>query len=76
MALSCNDCHNGGTRLNFDALGYAPNATYRGRTLCMACHEDESGEWAPSEMFAKVHAKHVDDKRLDCSSCHGFSASH
>ena len=72
QALSCNDCHNGGTRLDFAALGYTPNETYNGKRLCASCHEDESDEW-PEEYFNKVHAKHVTDKKLDCSMCHTFS---
>jgi hypothetical protein len=73
QALSCNDCHSGGQRLDFSQLGYDPLATRNGRPLCAACHEDESGEWSASELFTQVHHKHVDDKHLDCSNCHGFS---
>lgn len=72
-ALSCNDCHAGGTRLDFSALGYDRRSTYNGRPVCASCHEDKSDEWSGNELFTKIHRKHVDDKRLDCSSCHGFS---
>ena len=58
-------------RLDFAALGYTPKATYNGKPLCASCHEDESNEW-PEEYFKKVHAKHVTDKKLDCSKCHIF----
>jgi hypothetical protein len=71
QALSCNDCHNGGNRLDFAALGYTPKATYNSKPLCASCHEDESNEW-PEEYFKKVHAKHVTDKKLDCGECHTF----
>jgi len=71
-ALNCNSCHNGGSRLEFAALGYTPKETYNGKALCMACHEDESDEWSQSELFTKVHDKHVDDKGYDCSRCHTF----
>lgn len=74
QALSCNDCHNGGTRLDFAALGYTPKAKYNGKSLCASCHEDETDEW-PEEFFKKVHAKHVKDKKLDCSKCHNFSSA-
>ena len=72
-ALSCNSCHNGGTRMDFDALGYAPNASYNNKPLCASCHGDKSREWKGLELFTRVHAKHVTDKKLDCSVCHTFS---
>jgi hypothetical protein len=72
QALSCNDCHNGGDRLDFAALGYTPKATYKSKPLCASCHEDEFNEW-PEEYFKKVHAEHVTDKKLDCSKCHTFA---
>ncbi len=74
-ALTCNHCHNGGTRLDFNALGYTPKTTRAGKPLCMSCHKDESGEWAKAELFTKVHAKHVTDKRINCSECHNFSTA-
>ncbi len=73
QALQCNACHNGGTRLDFDALGYTPKTTRNGRPLCASCHQDESGEWNASELFSKVHEKHVTDKKLDCIECHIFT---
>lgn len=72
-ALSCNSCHNGGTRMDFAKLGYTPNATRNGRPLCASCHGDKSGKWPESEYFTKVHQKHVTDKRYDCGACHTFS---
>ena len=74
QALSCNDCHNGGIRLDFAALGYTPNDAYNGKPLCASCHKDETNEW-PEEYFKKVHAKHVTDKKIDCSKCHIFTAA-
>jgi len=71
-ALNCSSCHNGGTRLDFAALGYTPKETRNGKRLCASCHEDESNEW-PEEYFKKVHAKHVTDKKLDCNKCHIFA---
>ena len=73
QALSCNDCHNGGTRLDFVALGYTPKAKYNGKALCTSCHEDEADEWSPSEFFADVHDQHVDDEGFDCGKCHTFT---
>lgn len=73
-ALSCNDCH-GGNRMDFDSLGYRPDSTRNGSPLCASCHEDESDEWTGEEYFRKIHRKHVDDKDLDCSSCHNFTAA-
>ena len=72
-ALNCSSCHNGGTRLDFAALGYTPKETRNGKRLCVSCHGDESDEWSRSEFFNKVHEKHVDDKRYDCSNCHTFA---
>ena len=72
-ALSCTQCHGNGGRMDFNALGYSPKQTYNGRPLCASCHEDESDEWDSSERFTKIHKKHVDDKKYDCSACHIFS---
>ena len=71
-ALNCNSCHNGGTRLDFAALGYTPNETRIGKNLCASCHKDESDEWSQSELFARVHDKHVADKGYKCNQCHTF----
>ncbi len=73
QALQCSACHNGGTRMDFDALGYTPKTTRNGRPLCASCHEDESGEWNANELFNKVHEKHVKDKRINCIECHIFT---
>ncbi|MCG6879542.1 MAG: hypothetical protein LJE96_10425 [Deltaproteobacteria bacterium] len=72
-ALSCTECHGNGGRMDFNALGYKPKQTYNGKPLCASCHEDESDEWNGSERFTKIHQKHVDDKKYDCSACHIFS---
>jgi len=72
-ALSCDDCHSDGGRIDFPALGYSPKQTYNGRALCAGCHGDKSDEWDGNELFKKVHEKHVEDKNYDCSSCHTFS---
>jgi hypothetical protein len=72
-AVSCTQCHNNGGRMDFNALGYTPKQTRNGRPLCASCHEDKSDEWNSSERFTKIHRKHVDDKRYDCSACHNFS---
>ncbi|MGA1864241.1 MAG: hypothetical protein ACMUHX_04190 [bacterium] len=74
-ALSCEDCHSGGTRLDFDALGYTPRTEYNKKPLCASCHEDKSSEWPSSEFFFKVHEKHVKDKHIDCVRCHFFSTA-
>ena len=71
-ALDCNSCHNGGTRLDFAALGYTPKETRNGKNLCASCHQDESGEWSQSELFNRVHAKHVDAENYNCNQCHTF----
>ncbi|MEW6669336.1 MAG: hypothetical protein AB1512_29340 [Thermodesulfobacteriota bacterium] len=75
QALSCTNCHTKPGRLDFAALGYTPVQARNGRPLCASCHKDKTNEWSGTERFSKVHAKHVEDKKLDCSSCHGFSAA-
>jgi hypothetical protein len=75
QALDCNSCHNGGNRLDFTALGYAPNSSRNGLPLCTSCHGDKSNKWSQGEFFDKVHSKHVSDKKYDCSACHAFSAA-
>jgi hypothetical protein len=72
-ALSCTECHTDGGRVDFNALGYSPKQTYNGKALCASCHKDESNEWKADERFEKIHKKHVDDKKYDCSKCHIFS---
>lgn len=73
-ALTCNDCHYGGTRLDFKALGYTLNTTYNGKPLCASCHSDKSGSWtAGKQMFDNVHSFHVTSKGYNCNVCHPFS---
>jgi len=67
-ALTCATCHDG-TRMDFNALGYAPLASRNGRPLCSSCHE------AKTASFYKLHEKHVRDKGFDCSTCHTFNAA-
>ena len=74
-ALSCMECHGNSDRMDFKTLGYTVNEMHSGKPLCASCHKDESGEWSSAELFSKVHAKHVDDKKLDCSQCHPFTAA-
>ncbi len=66
-ALQCNNCHNGGGQVDFDALGY----TLKGpeSAVCTQCHEQEDDNLS----FTKLHSKHVTDKRYDCQWCHTFS---
>ena len=73
-ALSCTSCHNGGTRIDFAALGYSKKTTRNNKPLCASCHEDKSREWSASQLFTRVHSKHVEDRHLDCTSCHDFTA--
>ncbi len=71
-ALGCAECHFGGTRIDFDKLGYRVKDN---PDLCATCHADYSDEWSAEELFIAVHDKHVDDKGLDCSVCHNFPAA-
>lgn len=67
QALQCSTCHDE-NRLDWAALGYTPLATRNGKALCLSCHGNKG-----SPTFAKLHDKHVRDKRLDCSNCHAFT---
>jgi hypothetical protein len=77
-ALKCASCHTeqGGTRLDFAALGYTPKNTNLA-TCSSGCHGSKSGdasEWkAQKVFFTKLHKKHVTDKKYDCAKCHSFS---
>jgi hypothetical protein len=66
-ALTCDSCHNGGTRIDFAALGYTPNATRNGKALCSSCHGSESAG------FSSIHSRHVTNYKYDCKECHAFS---
>jgi len=67
-ALGCNDCHGRSARVNLVAdLGYGLKGDQA--TICVQCH----GQKSDGMSFAKLHDKHVKDKRYDCSWCHGFS---
>ena len=74
-ALGCNDCHNGGTRVDFTALGYRPRPERDpniAANCASGCHGNESDEWSASTFFTQVHARHVDRQGFTCSRCHGF----
>lgn len=65
-ALGCDSCHNGGPQMDLKTLGY----TLKGSSseVCTQCHGQES-----TPAFYKLHDKHVDSERKDCSWCHAFS---
>jgi hypothetical protein len=72
-ALRCGDCHSvrgfdgGPARMNLRAdLGYGLKGS--SAQVCSQCHRA-----FPSKGFKETHAKHVADKRIDCSMCHNFS---
>ncbi len=65
-ALQCAECHNGGSRIDFDALGYTPKVTVNGVPLCSSCHGSESAS------FDRTHSIHVDKEGFECSRCHNF----
>ena len=39
------------------------------KLVCTQCHENKEEGFS----FAKMHEKHIKDKKKDCSSCHNFS---
>lgn len=74
-ALGCNDCHNGGTRVNFNDLGYRPRAERDpsiADNCASGCHDNESDEWSASTFFTQVHARHVNRLGFACNLCHSF----
>lgn len=72
-ALTCNDCHYQGTRMDFDLLGYTPKTEVDGKPLCTSCHGAKNAGKNRGNDFYKVHNIHVTAKSLDCSACHNFS---
>lgn len=77
-APSCSECHDGSGKTP-DGTGMVPFGTlgyqvFPASEMCSLCHGSESMNWDD------MHAKHVEDKGLDCVSCHttpptGLSAS-
>jgi Cytochrome c bacterial/Cytochrome c554 and c-prime len=70
QALSCDDCHNSTSRMDLvNTLGYALKGSRA--VVCTQCHGSEDGEDGPEYLW--VHEEHVEERRYDCSWCHGFS---
>jgi len=69
-ALHCADCHVSTGRLDFKALGYALNATNKGKPLCASCHDAKD----PKD-FYETHNKHVDEEGISCTTCHTFKTA-
>ena len=72
-ALRCSECHGeagfsgGPARMDLQRdLGYELKGPPS--VVCAQCHQARS-----SKGFRDNHAKHVADKRIDCSMCHAFS---
>jgi hypothetical protein len=67
MALQCSSCHGSDARMDLDGeLGYELKGD--ASQVCSQCHGYKN-----SKGFYENHAKHVKDKRRDCSWCHNFS---
>jgi hypothetical protein len=66
-ALNCDECHDGTDRMDFASLGYTPNSTREGKSLCISCHEQEE-----QKGFYSLHEIHVEEEDLVCSECHSF----
>jgi len=67
-APNCAECHDGSGQtpdnskmLPFTALGYHQ---FPSNNMCSLCHGSESMNWQD------MHTKHVEDKGIDCASCH------
>ena len=76
-ALRCGDCHSeseakgsgstGTLRMNLVAdLGYELKGPRE--QVCTQCHEKKE-----TKGFMVIHNKHVNDKNIDCSTCHNFT---
>ncbi|MHB1350428.1 MAG: hypothetical protein ACYCYR_11200 [Desulfobulbaceae bacterium] len=66
-ALTCVSCHDDPGRMDLQGeLGYGLKGS--SGTVCTQCHGQKSGS-----DFVKIHDKHVQSKRYDCSWCHAFS---
>ena len=66
-ALQCSNCHENTSRMDLQGeLGYQLKGA-RG-VVCLQCHKDEG-----NKSFTKIHEKHVNSKKYDCSWCHEFS---
>jgi hypothetical protein len=70
-ALQCADCHVSTGRLDFKALGYGVRTQNEGKPLCASCHE------APNQSpdFYQLHARHVDEESISCTTCHTFKTA-
>jgi hypothetical protein len=72
-ALRCGACHGdagfsgGPARMNL-RMDFGYELKGPPSQVCSQCHRNRS-----SKGFKETHAKHVGDKRIDCSTCHSFS---
>ena len=74
-ALSCNDCHGRGSRMDFAALGYTPLPQRNpalAQNCASGCHGKETEEWSSTEFFTGLHDKHVGEEGISCSVCHNY----
>jgi hypothetical protein len=74
--LDCRDCHGNTGRMDLQGeLGYELKGEMS--EVCTQCHKARQVNRFAQEpekyAFYKVHDKHVDSKRIDCSACHTFS---
>jgi hypothetical protein len=65
-ALTSNSCHNSGTQMDLNTMGYELKGTQS--QVCTQCHDPEDNPG-----FNSVHGIHVDEERYDCSHCHNFT---
>jgi hypothetical protein len=65
--LACADCHENTARMDLvGSLGYHLKDTQA--VVCTQCHNQKSPKG-----YDRMHARHVDTNRNDCSWCHTFS---
>lgn len=69
QALSCTACHDSTTRMDLQGeLGYGLKGPEE--SVCTQCH---GWETVDKPGYSWMHAKHVENKKYDCSWCHNFT---
>lgn len=75
MGVSCATCHSaekhGETTLTLESCNKCHHSSAAASAGCRSCHAGS----VPTKLGARFpHRKHFENHRLECKSCHGFSA--
>jgi hypothetical protein len=65
-ALQCTACHDGGTQMNLQNIGYTLKDT--AAVVCSQCHNEKT-----PRPYAQQHDGHVTRRGYDCVWCHDFT---